>query len=149
MAKAEYRQFKEVLEAELHKVDESYWKELQQISSLQTAIIQKLPLLDIQSEPEVYTSMKFEQLQAHLQVSRSVSMFEFRSLSIFAILLFQSLGGLIEIPASGDCLTSTVKTSAALCELFVNLGKISSRCKRLRRCVLWNAVAVVKIFKKR
>lgn len=61
----------------------------------------------------------------------------------------QSLGGLNEVPSCGDCSTSSVKTSAALCEFCVNLGKISARCKRLRRCVLWNAVAVVKILKKR
>lgn len=126
-AREEDRQFWLVLESELRKVGESYWKELQQISNLQASITQKLPFLDIQPDPETYTRMGFEQLQAHLQ----------------------SLGGLDEVPSSRNCSASSVKTSAALCEFCVNLGKISARCKRLRRCVLWNAVAVVKILKKR
>lgn len=67
-AREEDRQFWLVLESELRKVGESYWKELQQISNLQASITQKLPFLDIQPDPETYTRMGFEQLQAHLQV---------------------------------------------------------------------------------
>lgn len=130
LAKEEDKQFHAVLELELERVGESFGKELKQILLLQALIQQTLPSLDVQPNPDIYSGMGFEGLQAHLQ----------------------SLGGLNDVSVTigtPEKIASTVKTSAALCDFCVNLGKISARCKRLRRCVLWNAVAIVKILKKR
>lgn len=127
-SKAGDEQFYAELDTELRKVGESYWNEIQQISNLQTHLTETFAVLNIQPDPKVYCRMGLEQLQAHLR----------------------TICGLEDDERSEDLSSpSKGKSSAALYDFCLNLVKVSSRCKRLRCCVLWNAVAVVKILKKR
>ncbi|KAF8822655.1 zinc finger, C3HC4 type (RING finger) domain-containing protein [Cardiosporidium cionae] len=97
------------LQNEMLNVESTYSSELHKIDVVQKKIMQLFPLLAIQADPEVFCSLKFEQLLDHLQT---------------------------------ECFSDELFTVCS------NLGEMSSRCKRLRRNVIWNSIAVVKIIKK-
>lgn len=113
--------FRSCLDAELNRVANAYWAELKQISELTTAVVEASARpFAVAGEVSEITRERLSQLSTFDELQQQL----------------QSLSGKEE-------------HTALLCDFCVSLGQLSARCKRLRGCVLWNVLAVVKILKKR
>ncbi|XP_053990951.1 uncharacterized protein LOC128883023 isoform X2 [Hylaeus volcanicus] len=129
IARKEDEIFQIFLKCELQRVHESFEREMKEILSILVLIQKNLPILKVETNSPFL--LKLLRKKCHQPLMSCDKLCN----------IHQQINENLSSSQSDEVI--------ALSNFCMNLEKISNCCKKLRRCVLWNAIAIVKIFKKR